>query len=326
MREDNQEEKSSSKNYRLSSIVNFNDYANTVMKQLASFTDVSERLSSSLRPMLNMQEEMFRNMKPIIEAQQRIALQNQQIIEELAKSAFNMLKPLEDFRLNLESLISPAFLEFTKNLAALPERTRKSLMVLAKNGWYFDPEMPIVGIKELENLLESGDIETANTELMKYFSERLPEIEENIKNKFPARTSILESAFNAHRRNEYALSIPVFLIQADGICFDLINKQLYSKRKNVPVVAEYAETITTDVFRSALLYPLTQPIPISASVNERPEEFNDLNRHQVIHGESTDYDTELNSLKAISLLNYVSYVLSPDSFDFDDYEDIEKSI
>jgi len=315
MSEDNKEEKSISRNYRLNSMVNFNGYADKIMKQLAPFTEASERLSRSLRPMLNMQEEMFRNMKPIIEAQQRIALQNQPIIDELAKSAQNIFKPLENFRLNLENLISPAFLEFSKNLAALPERTRKSLMVLAKHGWYFDPEMPVAGIRELENILESGDIDTANAELTGYFSERLSEIEENIKKKFPTRASILKSAFNAHRRKEYALSIPVFLIQADGICFDLINKQLYSKRGKTPVVAEYAETITADVFRSALLYPLTQSIPISASANERSEEFNDLNRHQVIHGESTVYGTELNSFKAISLLNYVSYVLSQELFD-----------
>ena len=138
-----------------------------------------------------------------------------------------------------------------------------------------------------------------------------------MKIRFPARAIILESAFNAHKRKEYALSIPVLLIQADGICYDLINKQLYSKKGKVPVVAEYAETITADVFRSALLYPLTQPLPISASANERAEDFSDLNRHQVIHGESTTYDTEINSLKAISMLNYVSYVLSRDSTDSD---------
>jgi len=323
MSEDNQEEKSTSRNYRLSNIVNFNDYATKVLKQLAPFTEASEKLSRSLLPMLNMQEEMFRSMKPIIEVQQ-VALQNQRIIEELAKSAQNIFKPLENFRFNLENLISPVFLEFTKKLAALPERTRKSLMVLARHGWYFDPEMPIVGLRELENTLENGDIDAVNTELIEYFSERLSEIKEGIKKKFPTRASILENAFNAHRRKEYALSIPVFLIQADGICFDFTNKQLYSKRGKVPVIAEYAETITADIFRSALLYPLTQPIPISASANERAEEFNDLNRHQIIHGETTDYDTELNSFKAISLLNYVSYVLSQSSFETD--QNIEEII
>lgn len=129
------------------------------------------------------------------------------------------------------------------------------------------------------------------------------------------RAAILESAFNAHKRKEYALSIPVFLIQADGICYDLINKQLYSTKDKVSVLTGYAKTITADTFRSILLYPLTQPIPISASAKVRAEDFNDLNRHQVIHGEVTNYNTELNSLKTVSLLNYVSYVLSQEAAD-----------
>lgn len=320
MSNDNEELKSISHKNNIGDLINFNDYASSLIKQLTPITEIYANIGRSLAPMAQMQEEVLKSIKPLVDIQK----QNQLMLQEFAKSAQNILKPLENFRFNLENLIGPAFLEFTKNLATLPERTRKSLMVLAKHGWYFDPEMPFAGIRELENALEKGDIDAVNQELIEYFSERLSEIEENIKKKFPARASILESTFNAHRRKEYALSIPVFLIQADGICFDLINKQLYSKRKNTPVVAEYAETITTDVFRSALLYPLTQPLPVSASANERPAEFNDLNRHQVIHGETTNYDTEIHSFKAISLLNYVSYVLSQDSFDVD--KDIKEII
>ena len=40
--------------------------------------------------------------------------------------------------------------------------------------------------------------------------------------------------------------------------------------------------------------------------------FIDLNRHAVMHGESLDYGSEENGLKAVSLLNYVSYILSED--------------
>ena len=36
---------------------------------------------------------------------------------------------------------------------------------------------------------------------------------------------------------------------------------------------------------------------------------NVLNRHEVLHGESVDYGTEINSLKAISLLYYIASVL-----------------
>ena len=43
---------------------------------------------------------------------------------------------------------------------------------------------------------------------------------------------------------------------------------------------------------------------------ERGDPFVGLNRHQVLHGESVDYDTEQNSLKAISLLTYLRWIFN----------------
>jgi hypothetical protein len=57
---------------------------------------------------------------------------------------------------------------------------------------------------------------------------------------------------------------------------------------------------------AAILSPLAETLPINASENERPRNFNGLNRHMVLHGESLDYGSKVNSLKAISLVNYVS--------------------
>ena len=42
---------------------------------------------------------------------------------------------------------------------------------------------------------------------------------------------------------------------------------------------------------------------------ERESLMNVLNRHEVLHGESVDYGTEINSLKAMSLLYYIASVL-----------------
>ena len=38
--------------------------------------------------------------------------------------------------------------------------------------------------------------------------------------------------------------------------------------------------------------------------------FHEVYRHQVMHGESVDYDTEENSLKAVSLLSWLAVVLN----------------
>ena len=61
------------------------------------------------------------------------------------------------------------------------------------------------------------------------------------------------------------------------------------------------------------LHPLSIPLPLWMNRNERAERGDPcvgLNRHQVLHGESVDYGTEQNSLKAISLLSYLRWILS----------------
>ena len=82
------------------------------------------------------------------------------------------------------------------------------------------------------------------------------------------------------------------------------------KRNRKPRTAIYVEQIAADTYRATLLSPLAQTLPIGASEHERPEDFNELNRHMVLHGESLDYGTKINSLKAISLINYVAHVLT----------------
>ncbi len=55
-----------------------------------------------------------------------------------------------------------------------------------------------------------------------------------------------------------------------------------------------------------MLSALKEHLPITKSAYEREAGFNQLNRHQVVHGESLDYGTETNSLKAISFLFYIA--------------------
>ncbi len=69
------------------------------------------------------------------------------------------------------------------------------------------------------------------------------------------------------------------------------------------------EEIEGQTLKSAILSPLTLKLPISASEKDRGSDFIGLNRHQVLHGEVVDYNTKINSLQAISCINYMSQVL-----------------
>lgn len=51
------------------------------------------------------------------------------------------------------------------------------------------------------------------------------------------------------------------------------------------------------------------PIKFSKGKRDKILEFKHINRHQIIHGETTDFNTEINSLKALSLLATLAFNL-----------------
>lgn len=238
------------------------------------------------------------------------------VIKSIAIPAINIKKVLDaafvplgeqveafqrTFKSSLESL-SQAFEQ-------LPQKNRDALIILAENGWYLDPELSFPAMFRLATIFTSGNIENANNALCDHFDSRADEIEANLTSQLPERTRLFSSAFGAHRRAEYALSIPVFLAQADGVCQKITGEQLYSKRKGIPKLAQVLLTPDISLFTASMLTPIIEPAPITAGPKERDQMVNILNRHAVLHGESTDYDNRLNSCRAISLLVYVAWIL-----------------
>lgn len=170
-------------------------------------------------------------------------------------------------------------------------------------------EMPLSVPMEFQKALEEGAIQEAEEFFVSHFEERLDEIETYLITGFPHRARILGSAFRAHRNKDFDLSVPVFLAQADGICNELTGHHYFLKHQRTAI---YVEAIALETYEKALLEPFSHTLPISANEKERDKNFNELNRHMVLHGESLDYGTQKYSCKALSLLNYVAQVLSKD--------------
>jgi hypothetical protein len=174
-------------------------------------------------------------------------------------------------------------------------------------GWYLDPHMPFPSITKFRNELASRPMEEIQSGLAAYFRRHIDRIEVELTARHSARSRLIRSAFAAHRAGNYDASIPLLFAQVDGICDDITNSHLFRKG-----LAGYASKTDMKDFERAYFEPLLQQIPVKFGEGRRGEGFTHLNRHAVMHGESLDYGTEENGLKAISLLNYVSYVLSDD--------------
>lgn len=219
------------------------------------------------------------------------------------------MRALRDGVPNLVALLAT----MTAARDAWPANIQQAMLALGKIGWYLDKELPAEDAWRLGELASNGNASSVNLMLEQYFEERLDDIEREICKVVPMREKIIAAAFNAHRRAEYELSVPVLLAQSDGVCLDMTGSHYFLKDKKLPAPAKFVEKLQGDFYK-AWCTPLAVVLPIAASAKQRQlasAELDDpswieLNRHTVLHGESVDYGTRLNSLKAISLLNYLA--------------------
>ncbi len=208
----------------------------------------------------------------------------------------------------LQAISFPEFERIGKSAVFIAPRAQEGIINLALSGWFLDAEMTFPQITELGRALLQGDTDEAEAELVAYFEGRAEGIEAELVRKFPRRAHLIQAAFRAYRQEEYNLAIPAFLTQSDGICNDATSRSPFRARDKKPETAMYVEAIATDTLMAAFLSPLARIIPLNASQKER-QGSKALNRHTVLHGESLDYGTKANSLRAVSLLSYVGNFL-----------------
>lgn len=247
-------------------------------------------------------------LKELVEANQR-ALNN--LADALERFSPEQLPFLEPVRASANRVAQTAR-EVSEAWDQLPNEYRAALLVLAHEGWYFDLEAMEFGTPlEIANNFQSGDRETAETHLCDHYRDRLNEIEQQLTKWFPSRLAIFRDAFQAHRQGLYFASIPLFLSQIDGVCHDLSDYYFFTKPRGErrTGVSPFIEQKGLSEINLALLAPLMAEHSILLGENRRPANFSQLNRHQVLHGESLDYGSELNSLRSISLLHYLASCL-----------------
>lgn len=278
--------------------------------------ELGARLSSALPVFQPQLRDLAMSLAPIADLGSRLNKLSQPCCSNLVKtfegSAF--VAACEQLREFINKIYSPKLDSFISTLDKLPENTRTTLIVLARRGWFiYNSELGLADIAEFNSKIAAGDVQEIESCISDYYNSNITEIEESISEKYKHRAHIIKAAFRAHKSGDYALSIPVFLIQADGICSEMIGGTLFAnskeKNKREPESAKCVQNYVKCEFMAALLAPLTEPLPISASRKQRIKSADTLNRHVILHGESTDYANKNNSLKAISLLYYLCDVL-----------------
>jgi hypothetical protein len=194
-------------------------------------------------------------------------------------------------------------------VTTVPDSVRQVLTVLADDGWFADGDMTIPFPYTYVDLVTEGRMDEATALMRVHFSQRMHGIQAELSAAHPQRSAMFDAAFQAVDRGEHSLAIPLLFAQVDGICWDKIRGQSFFRADQRRAIAESLADTTGGLASrlvDAYLAPFKQEIPILLNEKQRDAGFTKLNRHQVMHGESLDYGTFDNSLRAISLLNYIS--------------------
>jgi len=191
---------------------------------------------------------------------------------------------------------------------------------LPSEGWYFSLQfIDSLAISNLQEYLQK-DPAAFETDVLNIFDKQLDTIEKKLTAAFPKRGHLLSSIFKHHRQGEFNAGIVLALTQADGL-----SKEIFSvKDKNGnPVAVGFFDLIRTQsdirTQKLALAFELSENSIFNVLYNQLAKDdrndslvlegnttrLSDLNRHSIIHGESVDYGTLTNSVKAILLLDFI---------------------
>ena len=229
-------------------------------------------------------------------------------IEELQKFTKALKNQIESYK----QIINKGKYQFPDILGLIRdtlERTPKILTILAHCGWYTSWSMTPGETFKLANELEKGYYRKVDKFLIEHFKKDLPRIKKNLITNFPNRARIFKSAFRTQNNKDYLSSIPLFLSQAEGICIDLTGIKLYSTNHSKPKITKFVESLPKNELSSILLQPLLAQGLITANNYLRHNFPGTINRHEILHGISTDYGIQVNSYKAISWINYINEIL-----------------
>ena len=183
-------------------------------------------------------------------------------------------------------------------------------------GWYIPNHFDITN--ETINEFYTNTPEQKSLYVKEFINKNIDTIFEKIYSDNPKRKEILEQAFEAHKNQKYALSVPVLLSQADGIFYERIGANFFrSNSKNA--LKKKMEKLPMYVQHFFDKSSINQSTPDGSQVNF-------LNRHSVLHGADTLYHNLDYSLKSISFLSSVNYFVDPNNIvtDFDEQKFLMK--
>lgn len=253
--------------------------------------------------------------------------------QELGKIISNKFSSIQN---ELKQAIAPLIDEI-KNLPAELKYSQKHY--LFDNGWYIPFDIPIFKVKKIAELIRKKQIKELEVLLSHQATALIPEMKKKINKDFPHREKIINDALSAHEEKLFTLSIPIFLIQAEGICHEILETSPYFTRgkkglnkiekkigKELSKYSVKGIKPKFDTLTNLFLNHLLNETEITKKTKRIRTKSQLINRQSIIHGGNINYPSEKNSLKAICFLNYIIWLKSIFEKINNFMKDISKSI
>lgn len=262
-----------------------------------------------------MDEESRRKLAELFQQFDRIAEDVKSAFEPLRKS----LAEVESFFSEHQQQIQETLQVVAQTFQKLPEDTRQAQEYLARRGWFISLRyLPLSRIGWIARHAERGNHDEIEEYILDHARVLVQSTSEKVEELYPHRSDILEQAIDAHESGKYAVSIPTMLAQADGMFFEITGKTFFSnegdkledtRRRLLTALHEAGEDTTASTLAHLMVRQLHEESTMHENFDEagrEPMSSSDdgpLNRHYVLHGLTTDYDTEENSLRAVALVD-----------------------
>jgi hypothetical protein len=288
-----------------------------------------ENLSKKIEQMIKPYLEIQKTYKPILKIENKIGevlLANLKATEQntaIQKSLKEISSTLQKSFENINKIYSTmpkfknpifdnleTFKELGERLKEYAEKTPEYFLLIAQYGWFIDLDSELNFASKIAHRIQNDEIEKANELLVEYYKTNIDEIFKSLIKRHPNRKEIFEEILYSFKNNNHFTLIPTVLTQVDGICFDFTKKKFFIKdNKYLPQVTSELEKVAGK-FLVLYLSPLQNQTPIMVREQDIHKFNCHLNRHEILHGINTNYGIEINSLKVISLLKYISDLLT----------------
>ncbi len=264
-------------------------------------------------------EEMLEQWDSVQNSLKQLKKTMVKICEPIRASIEPANEAMQQLNKQLSEVIIPVVKYFNEDF---PKEKKVVFEHLAKRGWFLTGDMPLATIKRMYTFLKEDENgkEEIEKAIEKYIGDETSEYAEEILGIWPDRSHILEQAFEAHEHEMYAVSIPTFLTQADGMfkeigrtgLFDFLEKDQNAKKKEMvkkfKKLAARENSITYSFFLKQVLIERTinQSSNILSIKRGNDPDYAPLNRHEILHGKDINYPSKSNSRRVISLLKYLT--------------------